>query len=132
MAIPLLMLPLGELIADWTRKESKRTLWLFFLVTLACVFEQIYFSLGEVFSFLHIVKWDLLSHGINVLADDALYLDWAYSPLLYLLDAKRGPFLLKYVHMSNGNLFWLCAALAGVILFLEYVRMFKKYLGRRH
>ncbi len=131
LAVPLLMLPLGEVIADWTRKETMRTLWLFFLVTLACIFEQIYFSLGEIFSFLHMVKWELLSHGINVLANDALYLDWAYSPLLYLLDAKRGPFLMKYIHLNNGTLFWLCAVLAGMILFLEYVRMFGKYLGRR-
>jgi hypothetical protein len=132
MAIPLLMLPLGEAIAERTREECKPTPWWLFLLTLACISEQIYFSLGEIFSFLHIMKWEMLSHGINVLADDALYLDWVYSPLLNLLDAKRGPFMFKFVHMSNGTLFWLCSGAAGVILFLEYARTFGKYLGRRH
>jgi hypothetical protein len=130
MAVPLLMLPIGQSIVEWRQQQSLRTFWLFFLLTLVCVGEQIYFSVGEIFSFLHIVKWQYLSHGINVLTNDALYLDWNKSPLLYLLDAERGPFLMRTIPVSNGALFALCLALAGIMLSLEYARSLKKHFGR--
>jgi hypothetical protein len=130
MAIPLMMLPFGNAIADWSRNKDMRSLWLFFLVVFGCVIQQIFFSLGEVFSFFHMINWTFIDHGINVLQYDALYLDWDKSPLFNLLDAKRGPYLMKFLPMSNSALFWVCAGITALLLFLEYVRMLDKYLGR--
>jgi hypothetical protein len=130
MTVPLLMLPIGHSIVEWTQQQTLRSLWIFFLLTAACIGEQIYFSIGEVFSFLHIVKWQYLGHGINVLTNDGLYLDWDKSPLLFLLEAKRGPFLMKFIHVSNGSLFFLCIVLASILLALEYARLLEKYFGR--
>jgi hypothetical protein len=132
MALPLLMLPYGEILVHWTQRQAVRTLWLFFLATLICIWQQIYFSLGEIFSFFHFVNWTFRDHGINVFANDALYLDWDKSPLLYLLDTKRGPFLLRSISLSNTALCWLFVAMASFLLSLHYVQLLRKHVGRWH
>ena len=132
MALPLLILPYGQAIEDWKEKKTMKGLWLFFFLTLVCICEQIYFSIGEVFSFLHIVNWTFRDHGFNVFLNDALYLNWETSPLLYLLDTKRGPFLMKFIHVGNGSLFWLCASVAALLLFIEYQRSLIKYVNLKH
>ncbi len=132
MSVPLLILPFGIAIADWEKKRSVGTLWLFLLVIVASICEQIYFSLGEIFSYLHIVLWVSMNRGIAVLANDNLYLDWALSPLLFLLDAKRGPFLMRFIQLSNGSLFWICSFTATTVLAFAFVHSLKKHLGRYH
>jgi hypothetical protein len=130
MAVPLLLLPIGTTIVQWATRRSLRSLWLFSMVTLACVAEQLYFSVGEVFSFLHTVKWTYLAHGINVFDNDSIYLDWDKSPLLYLLDARRGSYLLRSIPVDNYTLLWWCILATSIILFLVYARLFKTHIGR--
>ncbi|HEY6951262.1 MAG TPA: phospholipid carrier-dependent glycosyltransferase, partial [Bacteroidota bacterium] len=89
MTIPLLTLPLGIVVAQWVREENRRKLRYYFVLVFLCVSEQLYFSIGEIFSFLHTTKWNYSLHGVNVFKRDALYLDWDKSPLAYLLDYKR-------------------------------------------
>jgi hypothetical protein len=132
MCLPLLILPFGIAIAEWEQKQSVRALWLFLLVIIGSIGEQLYFSLGEIFSYLHIVKWVSMSRGIAVLANDNLYLDWALSPLLFLLDAKRGPFLMRSLHVSNGTLFWILSFAVTALLSFAFVLSLKKHLGRWH
>ena len=130
LLVPLMILPFGETFASWSKKRDIQSLWLLFGVASACVFEQIYFSLGEVFSFLHIVNWTFIEHGINVFQNDALYLDWDKSPLLFLLDGKRGPFLLRSLPMSNGALCFLCIVAVGAIMSFGYARFLTQTTGR--
>jgi hypothetical protein len=130
MAVPLMILPFGETIARWLEKRMIRHLWTFAVFIFLCVTEQIYFSVGEIFSFLHIVKWTYRNHGIDVFLNNALYLDWDKSPLLYLLNTMRGPFLMKFLPMSNYALFAWCVGVTGVIIVIWYATMLKKYAGR--
>jgi hypothetical protein len=132
MLIPLMMLPFGYAFAQWSNKRDIRMLWLSFALVAGCVFQQIYFSLGEIFSFFHMINWTFMEHGINVFQNDALYLDWDKSPLLFLLDAKRGPFLLRFIPMSNGTALLLCIVLAGTALGVGSIRLLTKTIGRWH
>ena len=132
MAFPLLLLPVGEFLAAAERKRTIRGFWLFFLFSLVCIGQQIYFSTGEIFFFFFTVNWTYISHGGNVLLHDDLYIDWDKSPLFYILEAHRGPFTLRLIPVSNYSVFWMCAALATVLLSLDYVRRLNKHLGRWH
>jgi len=132
MAIPLMILPLSESLAEWIHNRDIRTLWLFFPLVFGCIIQQIYFSLGEVFSFYHMINWTFRGRGINVFQNDALYLEWDKSPLLHLLQAFQGPSLLRLFHWSNGTLFCVCVGLGGALMILEYARSLRKQIGRWH
>jgi len=126
MAIPLLMIPYATVVTQWFQTRKTMSILVLFLLTLGCVAEQIYLSLGEIFSFLQITKWSYAARGIDVFRNDALYLDWNKSPLLYLLDAKRGPFIMRFLPLYNITLFWWLVGIAGVFLFLWYTSLMKE------
>jgi len=127
MIIPLLILPLGVLVDMLLKERNKKYILAFAVFTLLCISEQIYFSVGEIFSFLHIVKWNGARFGIDVFENDFLYLNWDVSPLIYLLDEHRGSFMLNKVPLDNYTL-WLClVSLTVVALFIVYYRLLRKY-----
>lgn len=125
MLIPFLMLPIGELVSEFIGRRNVKAVIMFALFSLACIAQQIYFSLGEVFSFLHSVKWSGMSHGVNVFKDDFLYLSWDLSPLFNLLDGHRGPLLLNSIGFSNYSLWFSIVSVAGLSLLLLYFYILK-------
>ncbi|MDY6823077.1 MAG: glycosyltransferase 87 family protein [Thermodesulfobacteriota bacterium] len=111
--VPFLLIPIGLHFAEKGRRILDRP-WqrltatgLFFLA--AC--QQLYFCLGEPISFYYILKAQYLVQGIHIIASNAVYFRWQTSPLLHLLDARRGPFLLQSVPLTNLQLFGLLAVI---------------------
>ncbi len=132
VAIPLLFIPYGEAFAERAQEHSYSKLWTLFLFGLLCIWEQIYFALGEIFTFLHSINWMNRAHGINVFQDDHMYLDWDTSPLFSILSGERGPFLLRNIGLDNASLFWICALITGTILVVSYVQLLKTFTGSWH
>lgn len=121
MLVPFLLIPWGYFLRDLIAKNRTACLWLFGMFVFGCISEQLYFCLGEIFSFLHIIKWKGWATGANVFDNDALYLTWSFSPLKGLLDGKRGPFLLQHLALSNHALWRVCMAIAASALLLTTV-----------
>lgn len=91
--IPFLLLP----VAAWLAEGGGERFRLVAGVTLACVAQQLYFALAEVFGFLH------LTNTAN--AD----FDWRVSPLLHLWQARPAPWWLSG-HFVPLVWLWLGAA----------------------
>ena len=104
MAIPFFLIPL----AYWLKnQESSRFSRAFALISAAGALfavEQFYFCLGEVFTFLQILKFRERYFGIDVFSNDLLYLNWKYSPLTNYDNMKIAPFFLRYSGLSFGKL----------------------------
>jgi hypothetical protein len=125
MLIPFLMLPIGVWINTMLQKKDVRGLCTFAIVSLLCIAQQLYFSVGEIFSFLHIMKKNAVHQGINVFKDNLLYLNWDLSPLRLLLKGKRGPLFLNFIEINNYAL-WLCLVLlSALFLCLVYAHVLK-------
>jgi hypothetical protein len=116
MLIPFLMIPIGELVNEFIVKRNVKAIILFAIFSLACIAQQIYFSIGEVFSFLHSEKWSAIRDGVNIFRDNLIYLSWDYSPLFNLLDGHRGPLLLNSIGFGNYTLWLFFVAVAGLSL----------------
>ena len=128
MIIPFLLLPVGERVAKIITYGKNKSLLGFAVFSIFCIAQQIYFSLGEIFSYSHVIKWRGMEIGLDVFKGDYLYLNWDVSPLLYLLNGFRGPLLLKWVGAGNYTLWsWLVLA-AGLLLPLVYFFTLKKNL----
>lgn len=92
-AIPFLLLPVAAWIAEGGAERLRLVAW----VTLACVAQQLYFALAEVFGFLHLT---------NIADAD---FDWSVSPLLHLWQARPSPWWLAG-HFVPVVWLWLGAA----------------------
>jgi hypothetical protein len=77
--------------------------------------------MGDIFGFLHLVKLRALEVGINVFADDAIWLDWRWAPLLHLHHGPRGPWLLQGIPLSNLALTGLITATLAAALSLALI-----------
>jgi hypothetical protein len=121
MVIPFFLIP----IAMWLkRREGMRFAWSFGLVTLGgllCSIEQLYFGLGELFSQLQLLKFKELSRGIDVFDGDLLYLNWSYSPLITLKDARVSPFLLRLSGYSLVELLAIGSALLAALFLVCFL-----------
>jgi len=116
---PFLLLPLAFWIRDVLQDRDPARLRALFLAAWVCLSEQMYLAMGEIFAYLYQVKWNGLRAGVDVFKDDQLYFNWRLSPLLYLNEGIRGPFLLKKIPLSNGVLLGiLCAAAFLLLLWL--------------
>lgn len=102
MIIPFFLLPVAEWLKQRVKIMDRRSIGLFFAFATACVSQQIYFNIGEIFSYFHIAKipWQNTSVDWNKI----LYFEWKLSPLLHLLEGKRGPYLLQAVPLGNTAL----------------------------
>jgi hypothetical protein len=124
--IPFLMLPIGEYIKEMTGERNFQTFVTFAFFSFLCIAQQLFFSIGEIFSYFHFNVWKGNVIGVNLYADDALYLNWDISPAFYLLNGHSGPLLLNYLGGAN-YLAWLCTIVAAaVLLFLLYIALFKE------
>ncbi len=120
-SLPLLLLPAGELIL-WARGRTWRSRALFSACVLAMA-QQLYFSLGEVFAYLHLERWRLQSLGLQPFADDALYLDLALSPVWRLHESGlAGPWALGPGGRDLLGLWAPLSAAGGVALWLLFRR----------
>ena len=128
MLVPLLILPVGEFINNCIQGRNAKSLWAVGLCTLVCIAQQLYFSLGEIFLFLHNFKWQAARKGVDIFEDNFLYVNWQFSPLLYLLEGKRAPFFLTSLPVSNYVLWSGMVLCAGVLLFSVYYRLLRKHL----
>lgn len=122
MLVPLLILPVGELISTCISAGMVQRLWAIGLYTFFCIAQQLYFAMGEIFVFLHIVKWNYSRKGVDVFENNFLYLNWEISPLIHLLQGRRGPFSLSSFDVNNYVLWSGMLLCTGVLLFLAYRR----------
>lgn len=113
--VPLLILPFGF----WVDEQLDAGRWKTIVLSAAAAWllaaQQLYFSLGEIFSYYHAIKLDHLGMGLDVFAEDRLYLDWSLSPLFHLLEHSRGAFALMAVPLSNHGL-WAVGSLILLIV----------------
>jgi hypothetical protein len=126
MLIPFLMLPVGILIENLIEIRKVKLLWSMACATAICIAQQLYFSLGEVFSFYCHINWKVLTIGKDVFKNDILYLSWHTSPLLYLLRGKRGSSIFSSIPVNNYFLWAILALLASFFVFLVYYDLHKR------
>ncbi|MFP4445426.1 MAG: hypothetical protein ACLFPD_04175 [Desulfosudaceae bacterium] len=107
LILPILFIPLGLWIKEILDrhpglfgKQPAVLAGLFF----AAAAQQIYFCLGEPISFYYLVRNYFFSKGVSILTGNDLYFQWNASPLLYLLEGRRGPFLLQEIPLTNYQL----------------------------
>ena len=112
--IPFLFVPIAIGIKNILENGNLKQFLVISLFVFLCIVQQIFFSLGEIFSYLHIIYRHQKSLGIETLANNALYLNWKYSPALYLLEYRTGPFLLKFLSINNYFLWALMVILFAV------------------
>ncbi len=118
--VPFLLLPVATFLSEQAvtdhQQESGRwgrRLWALFF--LACIVQQIYFCLGEPISFYYLIKQHYLERGVSIISDNRIYFNWRASPLLFLLEARRGPFLLQHIPLGNYSLLALISLLAALL-----------------
>jgi hypothetical protein len=104
MLIPFLLISSGFWLRDLFERKSSTALLAVAFVVFLCIAQQVYFAMGEIFSFFHVIRIAGEEKGLNVFLDYYIYRDWGISPLFYLLDAHRGPWLLRQVPWGNYTL----------------------------
>ncbi|MFH2066217.1 MAG: phospholipid carrier-dependent glycosyltransferase [Pseudomonadota bacterium] len=120
MIIPFFLLPIGY----WVKEKIQSSDYGIGLpaaigFVFACMIQQIYFCIGEIFTFLHMIKLVFWNHGFDVFKNDWIYFTWKYSALYKLLEInKRGPFLLQHFSM-NHYIFFFCCSLLFVSLMIS-------------
>lgn len=115
--VPFLLLPLEPWIKSVVDRPSRKELTVLFLATWLCMCQQIYFALGEVFSFLHHIKWEAGRAGIDVFKDFFLFFNWQISPLFHLMEGNRGPYLMQNIPLGNVSLLLLLCGIAFLVVF---------------
>jgi len=97
--LPFLILPLTVFLTHLIEEAQAKKLLLILGIFLLAVFQQIYFALGEIFLFSHLVKFALLEQNptdwLNLLQSD-----WRYSPLIRLHEVELLPHLLRNISES--------------------------------
>jgi len=121
--IPFVMLPVACWLAEGGGPVRRRRMLLVAAAAILCTWQQIYFALGEVFSFLQTVKADWLRAGVNPFVGDLIYLDWSSSPLFRLLPGPLGPWPLVGASPGGLGLWAACALVAGGALGLAFSRL---------
>jgi len=117
---PYLLVPLALEMEHMIATRRRRAA--LFLVTWLALGQQVYFATGEIFAYLYRMKWIGLRSGIDVFKDDFLYFSWKVSPLVYLYNGIRGPFLLRRVPFGDWPLLVILCVLALLCLLLGFRR----------
>ncbi len=127
--LPFLLVPVVPWLDRKLEEGNRRALRLFAGFSVLCIAQQVAFCVGEVFSYFHMIRRAYSAQGINIFADNRIYLDWELSPLLYLLDGKRGPWLLSTLPVDNYALWGLLTALLTVLYFIGLRRVVRTPKG---
>jgi hypothetical protein len=120
MAIPFFLIPLASWLKHQEASRFVRAFGLISFLGFAFSVEQFYFCLGEIFSFLQVWKFNEMLAGFSVFENDALYLDWRYSPLLGPSSMRIAPYLLRWTRLPMGELM----ALGSVALLIFFLILF--------
>lgn len=126
LLVPFLLLPIGVATGERIRRGDRRAVLLIGAALVLCAAQQAYFCMGEIFTFLHTVKNQAEREGLNILANDRIYLEWRWSPLFGLLTGQRGPYILKGVHLGNTSLWLLLSGTLGAALLAGTGAMLKR------
>jgi hypothetical protein len=111
MLVPFLLLPATVWVEHLLESRKRLIKGALAGLGLVCVWQQLYFCLGEVFTYLHAFK--LGNPRLRI--DDAFFVEWRTSPLHGLLGGRRGPFLMQNVDLSNQALWIVCCVLTLAI-----------------
>lgn len=111
--LPFLILPLFTFFDELLTKNDLKKYALLIGLIIIAFFQQIYFALGEVFIYDHLVKYMLMEENR---ADwlNLLQTDWRYSPLFRLHEIELLPHLLR--NLVDSYHVWLFVLLALVSL----------------
>ena len=115
--IPFLFIPIAIGIKEVVERQKLKQFILISIFSLTCIIQQLFFSIGEIFSYLHTIYINQEKLGNYVLLNNSLYLSWKYSPALYLLNYKTGPFLLGLITNNNYQL-WLFVSVIFSLIFI--------------
>jgi hypothetical protein len=118
MLIPFLLIPVVPWLDHKLAEGSGRALRLFAGFSVLCIAQQVAFCVGEVFSYYHLVREFYAAQGINIFEENRIYLDWEVSPLQFLLEGNRGPWLLSTLPVDNYTLWGLMTALLAALYFI--------------
>ena len=126
--IPFLFIPIAIGLKDIIEKQKLKHFILISVFSFLCIIQQVFFSIGEIFSYLHIIYKHQEKLGVYVLVNDSLYLSWKYSPAIYLLNYKTGPFFLKFIAYNNYQL-WLIMTILFFLIFITIcVSVYENYI----
>ncbi len=126
MVVPLLLIPLAFALRDWLDRRDHRSLRAMAVAGFLCVSQQVYFCVGEVFTYFQLIKAHNIVQGLDVMTDNTIYLNWSISPVLNLLRYRRGPWVFSDVSASNWMLWLGLSALMGAVMYLGYVWMMSR------
>lgn len=115
--IPFLLIPAAFCLSGRCGRKGSSGRWrarLLFIFFIACIIQQVYFCLGEPISFYYLIKQHFLKAGISIISDNSIYFQWRTSPLFFLLEANRGPFLLRQIPMNNYSLLVLVSVIISI------------------
>jgi hypothetical protein len=113
LIVPFILIPLAFWLRDTIQARSWPATVGIIAAMYLCMVQQMYFALGEIFSYYHLQSFWNKRQGLDIFLDQRIYRDWSLSPLVHLHQFKRGPFLLQPLPVSNLTL-WL--VLSGVCL----------------
>lgn len=108
-----MLIPVGMALDDIISKGQWKSLMAIGAVSFLCMTQQIYFSLGEVFSFW---RCNSVLNGENLFNHGVIYEAWEVSPLIFLMDGRCGPLLLSFSGLSNWMLLLCLTALCGFLV----------------
>jgi hypothetical protein len=114
--IPFLLMPCGIWLDRRLRERDHRAVALGCLLGFACIAQQLYFSLGEIYSFFTYKNYQLLGTRERVTHDWGFYFEWDLAPLTQIWKVQRGPFLLQDAGSTNGMFFALGTALVLALI----------------
>ncbi|MCX8009573.1 MAG: phospholipid carrier-dependent glycosyltransferase, partial [Ignavibacteria bacterium] len=126
LIIPFFLFPIALWLNEVFKQKKKLNFVLFVFLSFLVISQQIYFNVGEIFSYYHILTNIFLSHAVNVHEFQRIYLDLNISPILYLLKGLRGPFLFQSLHISNFQLWIYISLFIGFIIFVFSSIILKK------
>ncbi|HOJ08937.1 MAG: phospholipid carrier-dependent glycosyltransferase [Ignavibacteriae bacterium] len=124
--IPFLFIPIAIGIKEIVERQKLKQFILVGAFSLVCIIQQLFFSTGEIFSYLHIIYKNQEKLGNYVLLHNSLYLSWEYSPALYLLNYKTGPFLLGLITNNNYQLWLIMSGIFFLVFLLISIKVYSK------
>ncbi len=127
--IPFLFIPIAIGLKEiLKRKQLKRFIYISIFSGL-CIIQQVYFAIGELFSFLHILYLKEKAKGIYITINNLIYLDWEYSPVFKILNYKTGPFILRNMEVNNYMAWFVISIIFAIAFSLLGFYTYKNFIN---